>query len=186
MRSKFRHLRWGFAFLLLFLMANCILNQGLKKPQGEEEFFQETSRLEKVAREDPEPTVRAQSHLQLAFLYVDYRNPQLSYPRALQELERCLSLSPEQAKPDRFWNWLLVLREIDHLRQDVIKKEEKSRDLQTQIEKLQISLEKAQEMNRSLREEVTSLKGTNNKMTEIIERLKSLDRQLEEKRSLFK
>jgi chromosome segregation ATPase len=158
----------------------------LKAPEGEKEFSQETSRLEKLARGDPETSVRAQSHLQLAFLYVNYRNPQLDYTRALQEMESYLFLVPNQTHRDDVQNWLAVLREMDRVRKDQLNLREKNRDLQTQIDKLLTGLGKAQEANKSLRDEVASLKETNNKMKEAIERLKSLDRQMEEKRRKIK
>lgn len=157
MGSQFQRLPWGCIFLLLVFMVSCSL-QALKKAEGEKEFFQETSRLEKLAREHPRKSVRARSYLKLAFLYVNHRNPQLNYTRALQEMENYLSLAPAKAQTDDFRNWLAVLREI---------------------EKLQTSLEKVQRVNKSLREEVVGLKET-------IERLKTLDRQIEEKRSLIK
>jgi outer membrane protein assembly factor BamD (BamD/ComL family) len=139
-------------------MVGCSLKLAQKKPEGEQEFFQETCRLEKLARDHPETSVRAQSHLKLAILSVNYRNPQLNYTRALQEMESYLSLVPTKKQTDDFNNWLAVLKEI---------------------EKLQTGLEKAQKATRSLREEVAGLKET-------IDRLKSLDRQMEEKRRLTK
>jgi vacuolar-type H+-ATPase subunit I/STV1 len=157
MGSQFHRLQWGCIFLLLFSMVSCSL-QALKKPEGEKEFFQETSRLEKLAREDPKTSVRAQSHLQLAFLHVNYRNPQLNYTRALQEIESYLSLAPARTQTDDFQNWLAALKEVG---------------------KLQTSLEKVQKANKSLRDEVAGLKET-------MERLKTLDRQMEERRSLTK
>jgi outer membrane protein assembly factor BamD (BamD/ComL family) len=157
MDSQFRRLQWGCIFLLLFFIASCSL-QTLKKPEGEKEFFQETSRLEKRAREHPETSVRAQSRLQLAFLYVNYRNPKLNYVRALQEMESYLSLSPGKTQTDDVQNWLAVLREVG---------------------KLQTGLERMQKVNKSLRDEVAGLKGT-------IEELKSLDRHIEQRRSLTK
>lgn len=157
MGSQFHRLQWGCIFLLLVFMVSCSL-QALKKPEDEKEFFQETSRLEKLAREHPRKSVRARSHLQLAFLYVNDRNPQLNYTRALQEMENYLSLAPGGAQTDELRNWFAVLKEIG---------------------KLQTSLEKVQRVNKSLREEVAGLKET-------IERLKTLDRQMEEKRSLIK
>jgi uncharacterized protein YlxW (UPF0749 family) len=73
-------------------------------------------------------------------------------------MESYLSLVPTKRETEDINNWLAVLKEI---------------------EKLQTSLEKTQKANRSLREEVGGLKET-------IDRLKSLDRQLEEKRRLTK
>jgi hypothetical protein len=164
MGSQFHRLRWSCIFLLLFFTVSCSYH-GLKKTEGEKEFSQETSRLEKLAREDPEASVRAQSHLRLAFLYVNHRNPQLNYNRALQEMESYLSLAPAEAKTDNFQNWIAVLKEVG---------------------KLQTGLEEVQKANKSLRDEVTGLKEMNHKMKETIERLTTLDRQMEEKRDLTK
>ena len=164
MGSQFHRLQWGCIFLLLFFTVSCSL-QGLKKPEGEKEFSQETNRLKKLAREDREASVRAESHLLLAFLYLNHRNPQLNYGRALQEMESYFSLAPAEAPTDDFQNWLAVLKEVG---------------------KLQTGLEKAQKANKTLRDEVAGLKEMNNKMRETIEKLKSLDRQMEEKRTLTK
>jgi outer membrane protein assembly factor BamD (BamD/ComL family) len=157
MDSQFHRLQWGWIFLLLFFVASCSL-QMVKRPEGEKEFFQEASRLENLTREHPKASVRAQSHLQLAFLYVNYRNPQLNYSRALQEMENYFSWAPEKEKTDDLQNWFTVLKEVG---------------------KLQTGLERMQKANKSLRDEVAGLKET-------IERLKSLDRQMEEKRRLTK
>ena len=125
--------------------------QTLRGPEGEKEFSKESSRLEKRAREHPETSVRAQSHLQLAFLYVNYRNPQLNYNRALQEMERYFSLTPGKTQSDDVQSWLAVLKEVGKL----------------------------QKVNKSLNDEVSGLKET-------IERLKKLDRHIEERRRLTK
>jgi outer membrane protein assembly factor BamD (BamD/ComL family) len=157
MDSQFYRLQRGCIFLLLFFIASCSL-QAVKKPEGEKEFFQEASRLEKRAREHPETSVRGQSHLQLAFLYVNYRNPNLNYTRALQEMESYFSLAPGKVQTDDVQNWLAVLKEVG---------------------KLQTGMERMQKVNKSLRDEVAGLKET-------IERLKSLDRHIEQRRSLTK
>ena len=186
MDSKFHRLQWGCILLLLFFVVSCSLKLVPKKLEGEKEFFLETSRLEKLAREHPKTSVRAQSHLQLAFLYVNDRNPQLDYSRALQEMEIYLSLSPEKAQTVDFQNWLAVLREINHLRRNRIQMGEKNRALQDRVEKLQTSLENAQKVSRNLHDEVANLKEKNNKMREAVERLKKLDRQMEERRDRIK
>jgi hypothetical protein len=164
MGSQFHRLQWGCIFLLLFFMVSCSLKE-LRKPEGEKEFSRETSHLEKLAREDPKTSARAQSHLLLAFLYVNHKNPQLDYNRALQEMESYLSFAPVEGQTDDFQDWLAVLKEV---------------------RKLQTGLEKAQKSNKILRDEVAGLKEMNNKMKETIERLTNLDRQMEEKRSLTK
>jgi hypothetical protein len=157
MDSQFQRLQWGWIFLLIFFVASCSL-QTVKRPEGEKEFYQETSRLEKRASEHPETSVRAQSHLQLAFLYANYRNPQLNYARALQEMEGYFSLTPSKKQTDEVQNWLAVLKEVG---------------------KLQTGMERMQKQNKNLRDEVAGLKET-------IERLKSLDRHIEQRRSLTK
>ena len=164
MGLQFHRLQWGCIFLLLFFAASCS-QQGLKKPERAKEFSQETSRLGKLAREDPGASIRTKSHLLLAFLYVNHRNPQLNYSRALQEMESYLSLAPTEEQTDDTQNWFAVLKEVG---------------------KLRTSLETAQKANKTLRDEVAGLKETNNKMRETIEKLKSLDRQMEEKRNLTK
>jgi hypothetical protein len=164
MGARFDRLRWGCIFLLLFFMVGCSL-QGPRKPEGEKEFSHETHRLKKRARENPEASIRAESHLLLAFLYLNHKNPQLSYNRALQEMESYLSFAPAEEQTDDFHNWFAVLKEVG---------------------KLRTSLETAQKANKALRDEVAGLKEMNNKMRETIEKLKSLDRQMEEKRNLTK
>jgi len=145
-------------------MVSCGLEE-VKKPEGEKEFSRESTRLGKLAREDPKASVRARSHFLLALLYVNYRNPQLNYGRALQEMESYASLSPAEAQTDDIQNWIAVLKEVG---------------------KLQTTLEKVQKANKSLNDEVATLKESNSKMKETIERLTSLDRQMEEKRNLTK
>jgi hypothetical protein len=157
MDSQFHRLQWGCIFLLFLFIASCSL-QTMKRPEGGKEFFEETSRLEKRAGEHPKTSVRAQSHLQLAFLYVNYRNPQINYTRALHEMESYFSVAPGKAQTDDVQNWLAVLKEVG---------------------KLQTGMERMQKVNKSLRDEVAGLKET-------IERLKSLDRHIEERRSLTK
>jgi chromosome segregation ATPase len=172
MISTFHHFRWGCFLLLLFLTASCGQNQAFVKLTGESGFIQETVRLEKISREHSDTSVRAQAHLQLAFLYVNYKNPRLNYSRALQEMEAYLSLSPDKSQTVDFQNWLAALREMDQLREDWTEMVEKNQTFQGRIDKLQATLDKTQE--------------SNNKMKEAIERLKTLDRQMEEKRRSIK
>jgi hypothetical protein len=172
MTSIYHHFRWGCFLLLLFFTASCSHNQASVKSTSESELLQETARLEKISREHSDPLVRAQAHLQLSFLYVNHRNPRLNYSRALQEMEAYLSLSPDKTQTDDFQNWLAALREMDHLREDWTEMAVKNQALQGQVDKLHNTLEKTQEAN--------------NKMREAIERLKTLDRQMEEKRRSIK
>ena len=101
--GSFSHrLQRGSVFLLLLLVVGCSLTLTQKRPEGDKEFLQETCRLEKLAHDHPDVSVRARSHLKLAFLYVNYRNPQLNYTRALQEMESYLSLAPAGRQGEDF------------------------------------------------------------------------------------
>ncbi len=182
MRLVFHPFRWGCFFLLLFLIASCNLNQGLKKPEAEKDFFGQTSYLEKVARYHPDLTVRAKSHQQLALLYVNHRNPELDYARALQEIESYLLLSPTKEEEDYFNDWLAILREVDHLRKDGIEMEKKNQTLRGQIDRSRANLIRFQKANIQLSDEVAKLKEMNNKMIQTIETLNDIDRQIEERR----
>ena len=175
-------LQWSCIFLLLFPMVSCSWKLPLKKVEGEQGFFQETSRLEKVAREHPDPSVRAQAHLKLAFLFLNHRNPQVNYPRALQEMKSYLSTAPANAATDDLQNWLAALQEMEHLRKSGWEKRKENQSLQAEIGKLHPALEKMQRANRILRDEVAGLKEMNAKMKETVERLERLDFQMEEKR----
>ncbi len=172
--------------------------------------MQETYRLETIAREDPVESVRAKSHLQLAFLYVNSRNPKLDYSRALQEMESYLSMSQGKAQNDSFQNWLAVLKEMDRGRKDMKAIEERNQFLEDQNEKLQFSLEEVDrlrkdmrgigEKNQALRSQIGKLRISLEKVQEankdlryevadlqgIIKELKDLDYQMEEKRELIK
>lgn len=174
-------LQWSCIFLLLF-MVSCGWKLPLQKPEGEQGFFEETSRLEKVAREHPDPSVRTQAHLKLAFLFLNHRNPQVNYPRALQEMKSYLFMAPAKTATDDLQNWLAALEEMEHLRNSGGEKREKNQSLQAQIEKLHPALEKMQKANKILRDEVAGLKEMNARMKETIEMLESLDLQMEEKR----
>lgn len=147
----FRRLQWGYVCVLIFFIVGCSWMQSQKKPETEKEFLRETRRLETLAHGHPDSSVRARSHLKLAFLYANCRNPQLNYTRALQEMESYLSLEPAKKQEEDFNNWLAVLKEIGKL----------------------------QRANRSLREEVAGLKET-------MDKLKNLDREMEQKRMLTK
>ncbi len=166
-------------FLLLLFPVSCTWNLPLTKPDGEQEFSEEIFRWEKVAREDPDPPVRAQAHLKLAYLFLSHRNPRVNYSRALQEMKSCLFLAPGNMAADDLGDWLAVLRELERVRKEKKGIEENKKDLQIQIEKLRSSLKRIQAANQTLNEEVAGLQET-------LEKLKALDYQMEEERTLIR
>lgn len=160
--------------------------------------------MEKLAREGRSTSIRAKSHLQLAFLYVDSRNPQLNYSRALTEMETYFSMFPGKVQKNDYKNWHSVLREVERVRQDTREVQRQNNNLQNQVEHFRISLERVQEANRNLREQMVNQqeefrialgkaqeanKGLRAKVAGlqgVIERLKTLDYQMEEMRDRIK
>jgi hypothetical protein len=199
-----KNLTLFFMTLSIWLSSSCSLKY---TPQTGEEFSREIVRLEKVALENQDPTDRAEAHLQLARLYIDYRNPNRDYRKAGEEFEAYLSLAPEEQKEGEIQNWVLVLRKLEKSDKEVAAlrakvliltqeksgkekvlglEERKYQELQGRLEKLQGRVESLEKANRSLNEANQSLKETNEKMKEMIEKLKKLDLQMEEKRKTIR
>lgn len=114
------------------------------------DFPREIARLGKIAKTNPDVSVQARAHLQLAMLFLDYRNPAVNYSMALRELEAYISLDPEGGRADEVQTWRALLNKIEVLTKD----------------------------NSRIKEE-------NQKMNSIIEKMKSLDIQLEQKRKKY-
>lgn len=185
--------------MLLILLASpsCSLKY---TPQSGEEFRRETLRLEKQARNHEDPKVRAEAQLDLAFLYLHYRNPFLNYGKALQEFEAYLRVTAADRQTEEIQNWTLALREMERRERETASLKErlaklaqenegKSKSLAWQLKKNQESqaaLEKLQAQVDSLERTNRSLKEANGKMKETVEKLKNLDLQMEEKRKAIK
>ena len=114
------------------------------------DFSREIAKLEKITKTNTDVSVQARAHLQLAMLFLDYRNPAVNYLRALRELEAYISLDPEGGRADEVQTWRALLNKIEILTKD----------------------------NNRMKEE-------NQKMNGIIEKMKSLDIQLEQKRKKY-
>jgi len=108
----------------------------------------------------------SQEHLELAFLYSHYNNPQPDYKRALDELIIYTSVDSELSRRAVIKNWLHMLKEIQRL--DSSNKECKKEEMDF------------------LRKEVAKLREENAAMSEKLNQLKNLDIELEEKKRLVK
>jgi hypothetical protein len=126
-----------------------------------EDFPREITRVEKLTRYHPDPAVRAKSHLRLAMLYLDYRNPHPDYLRALKELKQYVSMSPDGDKRDEAQTLIILLSAYENV---LVENDERGR-----------ANELLTEQNRALIRENRAFKET-------INELKYLDLQLEEKR----
>ena len=154
-------------FLLGLIMSGCaVINQpeedGYFYPVSRpEDFPREISRVQKLTRYHPDPAVRAKSHLQLALLYMDYRNPNPDYLRALKELKQFVSMSPDGDKRDEAQTLIVLLSAYENV---LLENDQKRR------------------ANELLTEQNKILIRENRAFKETIKELKYLDLQLEEKR----
>jgi len=210
--TLFHRLTRSFLALALLLWgASCSLKYGSKTG---EDLSQETSHWEKKAQEYEDASIRAEAHLQLARLYLNYKNPKLDYRKALQEFEAHLSLLPEGTKEDEIQNWLRALRElqrsekerremrgkIEDLTRDNTEKSEVYQQMRSENRKLleniqrlaaeitekHSALEQQGKKNKKLQEKIEKLQDQNAGLKETIKKLKALDRQMEEKRKSIK
>jgi len=176
-----------FIFISILVILSCSPKYTI--PRTEEEFSREISRLEKLTRENPDPSVQIKSHLELARLYTHYQNPGRDYLKGCREFAAYLSLVPADRKNDEIQNWVSALEELEKsekeaaiLRGENAKTREALNLLSKRNKELQDRLESLEKTNRSLSEVNRSLKESNEKMQETIVKLNQLDRQMEEKR----
>jgi hypothetical protein len=96
------------------------------KPGG---YSKEIARLKTVIKSHHERSERVKAHLHLASLYASYKNPNMHYNKALEELNRYISLNPKAAKEYDVQNRLHLLREIEQLSDKNVKLEQAIEEL---------------------------------------------------------
>jgi outer membrane protein assembly factor BamD (BamD/ComL family) len=96
------------------------------KPGG---YSKEIARLKTVIKSHPERSERVKAHLHLASLYASYKNPNKNYNKALEELNRYISLNPKAAKEYAVQNRLHLLKEIEQLSEKNVKLEQAIEEL---------------------------------------------------------
>jgi hypothetical protein len=151
-------------------------------PRTAEDLSPETVRPEEQISDREAEAIRARTHLQLARHYVDHRNPNADYGRALQEFAAYLLLAPEGAENDEIQNWISTLREVEDRAKQNTKLQEQISALTEEMGAGRGVLEQQVKMNKKLREDVQKLQGNNMRLQETIKKLKNLDRQIEERR----
>jgi len=186
-----------FLFLtLLFFLMSCTRIY-ISRP---EEDFQAIAELEKQIAEEKDDSLRAKYHLQLAWLYSNYKNPKRDYRKALEEFELYLSLAPDENPANEIQNWLSLLRALERSEREQLKSRERLESiarenletrsaLEDQAKKnkqLQEDNDKLVEKKASLEEVNASLKENNASLKRAIERLKTLNLQVEKKRRSVK
>jgi len=140
-----------------------------------EEDFQAIPDLEKRIPEERDASLRAKYHLQLAWLYSNYKNPKKDYRKALEEFELYLSMVPDGAQTDEIQNWLSVLGALDKSERENLEIRLSLENQAQKNQRLRENMENVVEKNESLEEVNAGLKKT-------IERLKNLNLQVEKKK----
>jgi hypothetical protein len=187
-----------FLFLtLIFFLMSC---SPIYISRTAEDFSQAIADLEKLIPEEKDASVRAKYHLQLAWLYANYKNPKMDYRKALEEFEVYLSMEPDGAQKDEIQNWLSILRALARSEKEQLKSRERleiltRENLETQFaledqvkknQQLRENIERMLNRNASLEEVNASLKENNASLKNAIERLKTLNLEVEKKRKRVK
>ena len=147
-----------------------------------EEDFQAIPDLEKLTREEKDVSLQAKYHLQLAWLYSHYKNPEIDYRKALEEFELYLSLVPDRAQADEIQNWLSILRALEKLERRNLETGSALEDQAKNKQQMRENVEKLSEKNVSLEEANASLRENNASLKKALEGLKNLNLQVEKKK----
>jgi len=134
-----------------------------------EEDFSAIADLEKRIHSEKDVSVQAKYHLQLAWLYSNYKNPKMDYRKALDEFEVYLSMVPEGAQTDEIQNWLSVLRALERSQKEQ-----------------RLTLEDQAKKDQQLQENIKKLVERNASLEKAIKRLKTLNLEVEKKRKSAK
>ncbi|MBU4503517.1 MAG: hypothetical protein KJ635_02315 [Proteobacteria bacterium] len=135
----------------------------------QKEIKSEISHLENALKSEDGSLSRPTSLFYLALLYSHFKNPEPDYKRAFKNLEKYISLDPEEAEQKSSVQYLLSL----------LKKLIKNENLCNELKTLNTTLKQE---NKTLTEKYEKLIIENQNIKEIIENLKQLDIQLEKKR----
>lgn len=114
--------------------------------------------LEDILKNNPDSSIRAKAHLQLALLHSSYKNPNPNYQLALKELENYMSVEPAGRMNEDIQNFLAILREMD----------------------------KMLEENKKMKQRMGQLTKENKDLKDAVLQLKNLDISMEEKRKKAK
>ncbi len=192
---------------IIGLTSACSLTQGMSRPSSpmdpselnSDQFSKEISRIENIIRSDTDPDRKKTAHLQLADLYISFKNPERNYKMALVQLKNYAALDPPLDEPYKVRNWLAALKEMERLTMAIAGQKKQIENLSLQIKtssrknsvqdkkktKLARQNNDLKQINFELREKNQALADNNQKLEQTIEMLKKLDRRLEEKRKSF-
>jgi len=185
---------------IITLTCACSQTQRMSRPSSAthlsgltgDQFSQEIHSLEKITRSDADLSRKKSAHLTLADLYISFKNPERNYKMALAHLENYAALDPAVNEQYEVQDWLAALKEMDRFSMAISGQKK-------QIKKMSLQIKNASQKNSVHARKKTKLARQNDKLKQIneklrkknqeleqtIEKLKNLDRRLEEKRKSF-
>jgi len=135
----------------------------------------EIVRLENIIADEPDSAAAAELSYYLSLLYSHHKKPQPNYQKALQNLESYIRLNPEAGKNNDVQYLLSLFRNIETL-------EAKNNTLKAKNDALKEDRAKLKCNTTTLKREKDQLTAENQNLQDMIEQLKLLDIQIEEKR----
>jgi len=180
----FHRLKGFFLFLVpFFLLTSCSLKYTF---QTGEDLSRDTVRLEKMIESYGAVSVHANVHLQLAWLYANYKNPKMDYKKALGEFETFRSLAPEEAKTDEIQNWLSILRALGRSEKELQQRQERISLLTGENAERKMELEQQMKKVQKMQGNIEKLRESNARLKKTIEGLETLDLRIENERKTVK
>jgi hypothetical protein len=77
------------------------------------------AQLKKISQESSNQAEIQKSHLLLATVSIYHKNPSPDYNLALKEFETYLKLNPEADEQDNIQNWILLLKELKKVKNNI-------------------------------------------------------------------
>ena len=187
----------GFVWAILFFLIGCVQTQDRTYPEymagmNPDNYSAEIERLETIISKNPDSSERWQAHLQLAQLYISYKNPRRNYQKALENLRLYYPHHPTSVDDHDLRNWLSALKEIENQGPKIMAQNKKINQLTAKLEKSQQAKRALKKENSSLKVDKSRMMNSNSKLkkhnlelTMKIDMLKILDHRVEEKRKNY-
>jgi chromosome segregation ATPase len=153
-------------------------------PVGENKYSQEIVELKNMVRQNSNAAEAKKAHLELANLYLNHKNPQRNYQKALEHL-RAYVATTDSSINDETLNWIAALKEIDRLLEEITQVQKELETSNQATLAFQRTNQKLTREEIKLREKNRKLEESNHRLEKTIELLKNLDQRLEEKRKNF-
>ena len=141
---------------------------------------------ETIAKSHPDPAKRAAAYAQLATLYCGYNNPAKDHRRALESLQKAVSLDPALAHRQQVQDRMALLIEIQKLSDSNLAGDKAIDKSNRELDRAHRKCESTTKDLETCRSDNIRLIQENVELKTSIERLKSLDIEIETKRKQYK